>query len=161
MVETFTRLQAITAADIGADTYDNWMRFGYLRPLVPDAEEKSGWRRFTFFEVVRIAVMARMVKDGLPVRLAWQAGQAVEVSFSGDQIDIASMNNEKIPESYLLCRGWTTSVKYGPKNISVGPWDDGVYVLPLLPVLSRVVDILKRGRDSIQWIEKDAVEKDR
>jgi hypothetical protein len=163
----YARAAVLQAAGVEAETLKNWDRAGFIRPLSQVGDSGTGWRRFTVFEVVRIAVLARLVDCGVPVGLAHTAAQAVEVA-----IDDARIFDLARSTAFVATDFKRTSVAFG-KNFEVGPDDPGLFILPLRPIIRDVMEKLAVCGDddsddpanaltlpaSFEWVPKDDNEK--
>jgi hypothetical protein len=59
--------QAAGAADLVAKTIRNWLDRGQFTPAHEDEREAGSWRKFSFFDVMRMAVMGRLVSHGFAI----------------------------------------------------------------------------------------------
>ena len=118
---------------VGVDpaTLGNWSRFGYLDAL--DAEQAKGrrWRRFSFFEIIRLAVLARLVEFGVPVGRGDKIARAVEAVVSAPDYPIDAPTFAVIKQDGI-------SFVPAKEHIYVEPDDPLALVIPLRPLIRSV-----------------------
>lgn len=138
----FTRADICRATDIKPQTLKTWVARGYLNPLHP--RPGTGHSRvYTFFEVIRVAIMVDLVIDlMIPIAQAYELAKQVEQDLYADpNFDPAS------DPAFFVIEGHISRVEI-TDSVTVAADSNNHQILPLRPIISRTIDRLtQKGVD--------------
>lgn len=145
--QTYAPLQLIQAAVISRVTYDQWRARRIIKSTAdPD---KSAWTRYTLGDVLRVAVLARLVRLGFSVSVAEMFLNVLDAYEGGREYLVIHLRpgDEEISrdETYATIQGGHGEIVSERKLRADLANYDASAVVPLHKVRASVVKALKRS----------------
>ena len=88
--------------------------------------------------------MVKCVEMGLPVALAFQVGQNVEISLDTPGFDV------RLHPAFAMTDGTTSQVAMA-KSYTIRPTDPPLVIIPLRPVIGQVLEVLEGPEATFEW----------